>query len=88
MVFIPPNIEYLICTSTRLHDPQTLQAAPASCWIIATALSHRGRRVTPRITQRPFVLDRCPVSYTHGGCTRQAALRARGTPSAAPTLLL
>lgn len=84
----PPTIQFLICTSSRLHDPRTQQATVASCWIITTVLSHRGRRVTPRITQRPFVLDRCPASDTHGGCTRQAALRARGTPGAAPALLL
>lgn len=67
---------------------QTQQAASASCWITATALSHRGRRVSPRITQRPFVLFRWPASDTHGGCTRQAALRTRGAPGAAPALLL
>lgn len=83
------NHQICICTATRLHDPQTQQASAPSCWIIATALSHRGRRVTPpRITQRPFVLGRCPASDTHGGCTHQAALRARGTPGAAPALLL
>jgi len=75
-----PPIPFLICTT------QTPPAA--SCWVIATALSYRGRRVTLRITQRPFVLGRCPASDTHGGCTRQAALRAGGSPLAAPALLL
>lgn len=65
---------------SRLHQP--------AVGLLPQPLSHRGRRVSPRITQRPFVLDRCPASDTHGGCTRQAAPRTGGTPGAAPALLL
>lgn len=42
----------------------------------------------PRIPQRPFVLARCPGCDTHGGRTRQAALRLGQPPDAAPALLL
>lgn len=62
-----------------LHHP--------SCWVLVS-LSHRGRRVNPRITQSPFVLCHCPACDTHGGCTRQAAPRIGGSPLPAPTLLL
>lgn len=73
---------------TRTHTICVCADTAGSCWITATALSHRGRRVSPRIARRPFVLSRCPDSDTHGGCTRQAALRFRGGPGAAPALLL
>lgn len=81
----PPTIQFLICTTrsprhSRLHQP--------AVGLLPRHYLIGGRRVTPRITQRPFVLGRCPASDTHGGCTRQAALRARGTPGAAPALLL
>lgn len=70
----------MIPRHSRLHQP--------AVGLLPRRYLIGGRRVTPRITQRPFVLGRCPASDTHGGRTRQAALWARGTPGAAPALLL
>ncbi len=70
----------MIPRHSRLHQP--------AVGLLPQRYLIGGRRVTPRITQRPFVLGPCPASDTHGGCTRQAALWARGTPGAAPALLL
>lgn len=70
----------MIPRHSRLHQP--------AVGLLPQRYLIGGRRVTPRITQRPFVLGPCPASDTHGGCIRQAALWAGGTPGAAPALLL
>lgn len=71
------------------NPPQTQQATAASCWIIATALSHRGRRVTPpELLSAPLSSVGAQPATLNGGRSRQAALRDGGAPDAATALLL
>lgn len=58
-------------THSKLQQPAS---QPASCWIIATALSHRGRRVTPELYWAPL----CPRSV---GAPAASDTRWRPLPS-------